>query len=125
MILDTNALSAFFEGTPALRAALGRAARLFLPAVVLGEYRFGLLRSKKRRVIEGALDALEAIATVLPIDAETARPYAELRDRLKRAGTPIPSNDLWIGALAVQYSLAVVSRDAHFDRIPGLTRISW
>ena len=125
MILDTNALSAFFEGDAALRPVLHRTTRLFLPVVVLGEFRFGLLHSRKRRLIEPALDALEAATTVLPIDADTVRPYAEIRDRLKRAGTPIPSNDMWIAALAVQHALLVVSRDAHFDCVRGLTRISW
>jgi predicted nucleic acid-binding protein len=125
VILDTNALSAFFGGDVALGRVLRGAPRLFLPVVVLGEYRFGLLRSKKRRLIEPVLDGFEAAATVLPIDAETVRPYAEIRDRLKRAGTPIPSNDLWIAALAQRHALPVVSRDAHFDRVRGLARISW
>jgi predicted nucleic acid-binding protein len=125
VILDTNALSAFFEGDAALGAVLHRAPRLFLPVVVLGEYRFGLLRSKKRRLIEAALDGLEAAATVLPIDLETVRPYAEIRDALKRAGTPIPSNDLWIAALALRHGLPIVSRDAHFERVHGVARISW
>ncbi len=125
MILDTNALSAFFEGDPAIGILLRRTFRLFLPVVVLGEYRFGLLRSKKRQTIEPALDALEAVATVLAIETVTVRPYAETRDHLKRAGTPIPSNDLWIAALAIQHGLPIVSRDAHFDRVPTVTRVTW
>jgi predicted nucleic acid-binding protein len=96
-----------------------------LPVVVLGEYRFGLLRSKQRRVIERALDDLEAVSDVLPVDAETVRPYAELRDALKSAGTPIPSNDLWIAALAIQHGLPIASRDTHFDLVRGLKRVSW
>ena len=59
------------------------------------------------------------------VEVGTVRPYAEIRDRLKRAGTPIPSNDLWIAALAVQHRLPVVSRDTHFDQVRTLTRISW
>ncbi len=125
MILDTNALSAFFEGNASLGAALARTRRLFLPVIVLGEYRFGLLRSKKRRLIERALDELEAAATVLAVDAETVRPYAELRDELKSAGTPLPSNDVWIAALARQHSLPIVSRDAHFDAVNGVKRVSF
>ncbi len=125
MILDTNALSAFFEGSPALGAALERTARLFLPVIVLGEYRFGLARSKKRRLIEPALDALEQAATVLSVEAETVRPYAEIRERLRRAGTPIPSNDLWIAALAVQHRVPIMSRDAHFDQVEAITRVGW
>ena len=125
MILDTNALSAFFDGDPKLGAKLEGASGLFLPVVVLGEYRFGLLRSTKRRLIEPVLDKLQASAIVLTVEEGTVRPYAEIRDRLKRAGTPIPSNDLWIAALAVQHRLPVVSRDTHFDQVRRLTRISW
>lgn len=125
MILDTNALSAFFEGDPKLEAKLSPVTELYLPVIVLGEYRFGLLRSKRRRVIEAALGRLEASATVLAIDADTARPYAEIRDRLKQAGSPIPSNDLWIAALAAQHALPILSRDVHFDRVRAVTRVSW
>jgi tRNA(fMet)-specific endonuclease VapC len=44
---------------------------------------------------------------------------------LKRAGTPIPTNDLWIAALCRQHDLPLLSRDRHFDRVPGLRRIAW
>jgi tRNA(fMet)-specific endonuclease VapC len=125
VILDTNALSAFFDGDAKLGAKLGHAARLHLPVIVLGEYRFGVLRSKKRRLIEPALDALQASTTVLSIEAGTVVLYAKVRDFLRSAGTPIPSNDVWIAALAMQHSLPVVSRDAHFDHVRGLTRIAW
>lgn len=125
MILDTNALSAFFEGDTKLEAKLSHVKELHLPVIVLGEYRFGLLRSKRRRLIESALERLEAAANVLTIDADTVRPYAEIRDRLKHAGSPIPSNDVWIAALATQHALPILSRDAHFDRVRAVTRVSW
>jgi predicted nucleic acid-binding protein len=62
---------------------------------------------------------------VLPVEAETARHYAALRHELKRRGRPIPSNDAWIAALAVEHGLPVVSRDGHFDAIEGVRRIHW
>jgi len=123
VILDTNALSAFFEGDSSLEKALSRTQHLFLPVIVLGEYRFGLLRSKKRRLIEAALSKLERAATVLSVEPETVSPYAEIRDRLKTVGNPIPSNDVWIAALAMQHQLPIVSRDAHFDAIPRIRRV--
>lgn len=125
MILDTNALSALFAGDAALGAMLSGTARVSLPVVVLGEYRFGLLRSKQRRAIERALEDLEAVSNLLPIDSGTVRPYASLRDALKRAGTPMPSNDLWIAALAVQHALPIASRDTHFDFVRGVKRLAW
>jgi predicted nucleic acid-binding protein len=125
MILDTNALSAFFEGDARLKAVLAKATKISLPVIVLGEYRFGLHGSRLRKVIEPALDRLQAVSDVLVIDTETVWPYAKLCDQLKRAGTPIPSNDLWIAALAVQHGLPIVSRDTHFSVVPGIQNITW
>ncbi|MEP6670986.1 MAG: type II toxin-antitoxin system VapC family toxin [Chthoniobacter sp.] len=125
MILDTNALSAFFEGDPPLKAIVAKAVKISLPVIVLGEYRFGLFGSRLRKVIEPALDGLQAMADILPVDAETVLPYAKLCDQLKRAGTPIPFNDLWIAALSVQHGLPIVSRDKHFDLVPGILRVTW
>jgi tRNA(fMet)-specific endonuclease VapC len=125
MILDTNALSAFFEGDAQLKAVLSKARKFSLPVIVLGEYRFGLAGSRLRRIIEPALDSLQTISEILAIDTETIQPYAKLCHRLKQAGTPIPSNDLWIAALAVQHGLPIVSRDKHFDIVPGIRRLVW
>jgi tRNA(fMet)-specific endonuclease VapC len=57
--------------------------------------------------------------------ALTTPHYARLRDELRTKGTPIPENDVWIGALARQHSHAVVSRDEHFDLVPMLVRHAW
>jgi predicted nucleic acid-binding protein len=125
MILDTNALSAFFDGDPGLNRLLGNLPKVSLPVIVLGEYRFGLLGSSKRKASEAALDGFQAISDVLVIDSDTVRPYAKLCDQLKRAGRPIPTNDLWIAALGVQHDLPIVSRDQHFDGIPVIRRLNW
>lgn len=125
MILDTNAISALFDADPALGAILESSERHELPAIVIGEYRFGLIRSTKRRSLEGLLAELIAEMRVLSVDAETAKAYSTIRDELRRAGRPIPENDIWIAALARQYGLALVSRDGHFDDVPGLRRLSW
>ena len=125
MILDTNAVSALFDGDAALKAMLGRAAKISLPVIVLGEYRFGLLGSRKRSVTAPDIDGLQGVSDILLIDAETVHPYAKLSDQLKRAGTPIPTNDIWIAALAVQHRLPIVSRDRHFDLVPGVRRLAW
>ena len=125
MILDTNALSAFFDGDALLKDLVAGAAKISIPVIVLGEYRFGLFGSRLRKVIEPALDALERECDILSIDLETVLPYAKLGDALKRGGTPIPTNDLWIAALAIQHGLPVASRDKHFDVVPGLRRLAW
>lgn len=125
MILDTNAVSALLAGEEGVAAALGEAARHHLPVIVLGEYRYGLARSSRRTVLESLLDLLAAKSIVLPVDEAASRAYAEVREELRAAGTPIPENDVWIAALSRRHDLPVVSRDAHFDAVPGLERVAW
>ena len=125
MILDTNALSALLDGDEALVGILWEVDRQTIPSVVLGEYRFGIMRSRFRKKMEKVLDQLEAESNVLPVDAGTARFYAQTRHRLRQKGTPIPENDIWIAALSLQHKLPLVSRDEHFEQVPGITRISW
>ena len=92
---------------------------------MLGEYRFGLLRSRSRRSLEPLLEQLEAESVVLDVDSRTARVYAAVRDALRRDGHPIPENDVWIASLAIQHGLVLLSRDEHFDWVRGLARESW
>ena len=125
MILDTNAISALFGGEPELAGILAGRDRLHLPVIVIGEYRYGLLRSRHRKTLAQLLDTLIAESIVLAVDADTATAYASIRDELRRKGTPIPENDVWIAALARQHELPVVTRDAHFDLVPRLARRGW
>ncbi|MBX3734827.1 MAG: hypothetical protein KF791_19795 [Verrucomicrobiae bacterium] len=59
------------------------------------------------------------------VDGDTADPYANIREELRAAATPIPENDIWIAALCRQHQLAVASRHVHFDRVRGLRRVTW
>lgn len=125
MILDTNALSGFLRGEARLIEQMKAAGYIAVPTVVLGEYRYGITKSTERKRLLVRLDRLEHIWDILVIDAATACNYAELRGIVERQGRPIPINDLWIAALARQHNLPVLSRDKHFDLVPGLRRVSW
>lgn len=125
MILDTNAVSALFAGAEGIESVLQGEDQHHLPTVVLGEYRYGLLRSRHREHLARLLDTLASASRVLTVDAVTADRYATVRDELRRQGTPIPENDVWIAALARQHALPVVSRDRHFDHVKGLERRDW
>jgi predicted nucleic acid-binding protein len=125
LILDTNAISGLFADDPGLTSLLAGTDRHHLPTVVVGEYRYGLMRSRDRGVLAELLDELIEASLVLPIDLATTGHYAAVRDELRARGTPLPENDVWIAALARQHGLAVVSRDAHFDHVPQLVRRSW
>jgi predicted nucleic acid-binding protein len=125
VILDTNGLSALADGDPALEPVLRKAAQVAIPVIVLGEYRYGISQSRDRNRYEQWLSEYLPTFRVLEIDEETTLSYAAVRRELKKAGTPIPSNDAWIAALCRQHSLPVVSRDRHFDAVPGLKRLHW
>jgi tRNA(fMet)-specific endonuclease VapC len=125
VILDTNAVSALFSGDAAIGEALESADRHHLPVVVIGEYRYGLLRSTVRKRMESLLQTLIHESVVLRIDEATAEIYADVRDQLRLAGRPIPENDVWIAALSRQHDEPVLSKDQHFDAVAGLDRRSW
>lgn len=125
MILDTNALSSFVDGDPAVGEVLRAQARAAIPVIVLGEFRYGIAQSKRRSAYEAWLDSYLGQFDVLFVTDETAFAYAGLRVSLRRSGRPIPANDAWIAALALQHRLPVLSRDEHFDAVPDLDRRSW
>jgi tRNA(fMet)-specific endonuclease VapC len=125
VILDTNALSAIADGERAAVEVLRGANRVAIPVIVLGEYRFGIGQSKRRSEYELWLSRSLADCTILRIGAETAEKYAEVRLELKRTGTPIPANDVWIAALSREYGLPIVSQDKHFDLVAGIRRVGW
>lgn len=125
MILDTNALSAAAEREPAAMQAVAQAERVAVPVIVIGEYRMGIAQSRYRETYERWLREWIAAVEVLEVDEETTVSYAAIGLELKRAGKPIPSNDLWIAALCRQHSLPLLSRDQHFDLVAGLQRIVW
>jgi len=125
LILDTNGLSAVAEGDAALKPILRKATEIGVPVIVLGEYRYGISQSRHRLRYERWLAEYLATFRILEIDQQTTVFYSALRSELKRAGTPIPSNDAWIAALCRQHSQPLISRDRHFDAVTGIMRLSW
>lgn len=125
MILDTNALSAFVDGDAGVGNVLRQETRAAIPVIVLGEFRYGIAESRHRAAYETWLDTHLPQFEILFVTDETAITYAGLRVRLRQSGRPIPANDAWIAALALQHRLPLLSRDQHFDGVSGLTRKSW
>jgi len=101
LILDTNALSAIAEGEPGAVKELAGASQVAIPVIVLGEYRFGIARSRHKQQYEKWLGQMVSVCRILDVNSETAEWYASVCGQLKEAGTPIPSNDVWIAALCL------------------------
>jgi tRNA(fMet)-specific endonuclease VapC len=125
VILDTNALSAFAEGDQGVRDSISSASGPFLPVIVVGEYRFGLMSSRERERRMAWLTELMRYWKVLQISAQTAVAYSEIRHVMKVQATPIPANDTWIAALAREHGLPILSNDPHFDLIPDIERLEF
>lgn len=122
--IDTNRLTDLFQGDAKLAAELSLCDEVWLPLPVLAEIKAGFLggnqQSRNERALSGFLT--KATVRVLLPTRETAEHYARLVVQLKRAGTPVPDNDLWIAALALEHDLILVTRDNHFKKIPQLLR---
>ena len=120
--LDTNRITDLFRGDADLAERLATCEEVWIPLIVLGELKAGFHGGTQQRRNEMLLNRLLAKTTVdvlLP-GGETAEHYARVFVQLKRAGTPVPDNDLWIAALVLEHNLVLVTRDQHFERIPQL-----
>jgi len=125
VILDTNALSDLAEGNSIVRERLRSARTHSLPTIVLGEFRYGLERSRAKVELQQWLAKIEREMEILDISRETAHFYAQVKNDLRSIGRPIPENDVWIAALAVQHGLAILTRDSHFGYVNGIVCVGW
>lgn len=126
VLLDTNVLADFFAGDPETVEAFQRAESLAVNAVVLGELLVGFAagtRAGENRRLLGSFLASPRV-NLLPLGAQTAEHYAGVFSQLRRRGRPIPSNDMWVAASALEHGLAIFTRDAHFREIDGLLTAS-
>lgn len=124
-LLDTNAIIALQHTDETLKKLLSNATDVFVPAIAIGELYFGAYKSSKVEQNRKAIAAFVVGRVVLNVDADTADIYGQIKQDLRAKGRPIPENDIWIGALAVQYSLTLLSKDAHFSEIDNLVNQAW
>jgi tRNA(fMet)-specific endonuclease VapC len=124
-LLDTNVIIAFFTGDAIVRSGLDEAEEVFLPSVAIGELYYGARKSGQPDANLTRIDNLVLMNVVLGCDSDTARHYGDIKNVLRIKGRPLPENDIWIAALARQYDLTLVTRDAHFKQIDGLAVTTW
>lgn len=127
LLLDTNVLIASLRNEQAVSRRLAERPpeSLFVPVIALGELYFGARKSARPEENLTRFEEFTAEFDVLPCDEATARIYALVRDTLRRKGRPIPENDIWISAVALQNDLLLVSRDSHFEYVEGLRLERW
>jgi tRNA(fMet)-specific endonuclease VapC len=125
LLLDTNIVSALLDGDPAVTSQNVAGTVLFIPSTVVGELYYGAAKSGRPAENVRRLESFLNAAAIVSTDADTGRFYGQLKFDLRSAGTPIPENDVWIAAAALRHGMSLVTRDAHFTVVPGLSLVAW
>jgi tRNA(fMet)-specific endonuclease VapC len=125
LALDTNRYTDLCRGEESVIETVERAEEVWLPFIVIGELRAGFAVGTQGARNEAVLRRflLKPGVAILYADEQTTHHYANVYRQLRKQGTPIPINDMWIAALLLQHSLVLCARDAHFDALAQLTRI--
>ena len=125
VLIDTNIYSLAMKGEDSVTHLLRKIDQVGFSAISIGEllsgFKAGSRETKNREELSIFLDSPRVV--VHSIDAVTADFYASILTTLKAAGTPIPTNDIWIAAVAFQYGYKLFSNDKHFNLIPGLMQL--
>jgi len=125
ILIDTNRYRDFCDAWEEAISVLRRAEAIFIPFVVLGELRAGFACGSKARQNESVFVRFlnKPRVRVLYADEDTTHHYAYLFRQLREQATPIPTNDIWIAALAAQHDLFLFSRDKHFSHLPQIPQL--
>lgn len=125
LLLDSCVVIKHFRDATAVADKLAAFEDLYLPQQALGELYYGAYRSAHPEKHLAQIQRLLAAVDVLNPDEETSMFYGQIATTLALAGTPIPQNDVWIAAMAMQTGLPLATSDEHFKRIPGLSVLKW
>lgn len=121
-LLDTNAYSAFKRGHPDVVQLVRQSEEILLSSVVVGELLFGFRNGSRFERNRTELDAFIAspFVTVVPVTLATADRFGRIATALKKAGRPIPTNDIWIAAQAMETGAELLAFDHHYEWVDGL-----
>lgn len=122
LLVDTSAYSGFMRGHPEIKVAIQEADEIYVNSIVLGELGAGFIKGLSRRKNEAELKRFLGSPRVNLVDVteNTAERYAVILNSLWQAGTPIPTNDIWIAASAMEHGLQVVTTDDHYQKMPQI-----
>jgi tRNA(fMet)-specific endonuclease VapC len=125
LALDTSRYTDLCRGIVSVVETVELADEIQLPFIVLGELRAGFAVGNQGPKNEAVLRRflMKSGVGVLYADEQTTHHYGNVYRQLRKQGTPIPTNDMWIAALVMQHSLVLCARDAHFDALPQLPRV--
>ena len=124
--LDTNAYSNLRRGNTKILELLNDCDEIIVPAATYAELTYGFLRGEKLNENESLLNAFlqEERVSYQPVTRAIAERWGYVKASLAKNGTPIPENDIWIAATALETGARLLSYDRHFDSVGGLIRLS-
>lgn len=125
ILLDTNIITALNKGDTELIERVDSATAVFIPIIVLGELYYGAYNSEH---IEANLRRVNIVRTNYPvayIDDAVTKEYSRIKAQLRKNGTPIPENDIWIAGIAAKNDYTLISRDKHFRVIDFINVKNW
>ena len=124
-LLDTNIIIGMFTGDRAIEEKIQSGNNWFLASPSVGELYYGAQKSDRVPENLHRINTFVEEHIFLSCDLETAQWYGIIKNQLRRKGRPIPNNDLWIAAIAMQHDLILVTRDSHFDEVDSLQTERW
>ena len=126
ILIDTNIYTHALKGTAGVVSVLQSASQIGICAISIGELIFGFKGgAKERENREELAEFLDSPRVrIYLIDETTAEFYGDILDKLRKEGTPIPTNEIWIGGVALQNGLKLFTKDQHFENIPGLLLVA-
>ena len=125
VLLDTNIVIALLADEAVVKDNLAKADEVFITSIALGELCFGAWKSARPQENLARIDEFAASSVVLGCDTDTARRYGEVKNALRLKGRPLPENDIWIAAIALQHDLTLTTRDGHFNAVDNLKVEVW
>ena len=125
LLIDTNIYSYALKGDDGVVEVLKKAEQIGISVISIGEllpgFKGGGTEQKNREELEKFLDSPRVI--VYSVDEDTSEFYAEILNNLRAIGRPVPTNDIWIAAVAFQNGLKLFTKDIHFKAIAGLSLV--
>lgn len=125
ILLDSNIVIEVLEGNKEIADKINKLKEFYIPSIVVGELYVGVNRVTNKAKHLKMLQSFLKLCTVLDADSETAMYYGEMMAALYKKGKPVPTNDVWIAAIAKQYELTVITKDKHFKEIEGISIKHW
>ena len=124
ILVDTNAYTRLLTGQADVLDVIGSAETVYMSIFVLGELYAGFAGGTKERGNKDTLNRflLKPSVKILNATSETAEVFGMVKQDLKKAGTPLPINDVWIAAHALETGSTLITYDSHFNKIAGLRR---